>query len=281
MSSINLLPKKIRYEESEERQKRILFTFSVLLLIISVSSYLGVHIDKTIASDKSKKLSLEMKMVSADIEKEIENNELFLTKNQIKDIAEILGSHSYFSRAFGVIQNITVDGVYLKESNLSLNKDGNLTMGIGGAADSYLTIINQIAVFKNSYWIDNVEINDISLEDESGVSFSGSLEFKGDVVLFHEDYWNFGLSLLSSKIDRYLEINEYSAELEKIADSGEKFVKVKFGGVMYDTEKPVLLENDLKQMSVFVKNVSISYDLNEKNDDNTVNFNGEMELIMP
>lgn len=281
MSSINLLPKKIKYEESEERQKRIFFTFSVLLLIISVSSYLGAHIDKTIASDKSEKLSLEMKMVSVDIEKEVENNELFLTKNQIKDIAEILDSHSYFSRAFGVIQNITVDGIYLKESNLSLDKDGNLTMEIGGAADSYLTIINQIAVFKNSYWIDNVEINDISLEGESGVSFSGSLEFKGDVVLFHEDYWNFGLSLLSSKIDRYLEINEYSAELEKIADSGEKFVKVKFGGVVYDTEKPVLLENDLKQMSVFVKNVSISYDLNEKNDDNTVNFSGEMELIMP
>ena len=281
MPSINLLPKKIRYKESEERRKEILFAFSVLLLIISGISYLGAYVEKTIASDKSEKLSLEMKMVSADIEKEIKNNELFLTKNQIKDIAEILNNHSYFSKAFGVIQNITVEGVYLKESNLSLDKDGNLTMEISGIANSYLTIINQIAVLKNSYWIDNVEINDISLEDESGVSFSGSLGFKEGAVLFHEDYWNFGLSLLSSKIDRYLKINEYSAELEKIADSGEKFVKVKFSGVVYDTEKLDLLENDLKQMSVFVKSASISYDLSKKNDDNTVNFSGEMELTMP
>ncbi len=281
MPSINLLPKKIRYKENEERQKRIFFVFSALLLIISISSYLGAHIDKAIATDKSEKLSLEMKKVGVDIEKEIENNELFLTKNQIKDIAEMLDDHSYFSKAFGVIQNIIIDGVYLKESGLSLDKEENLTMEISGVADNYLAIISQIAVFKNSYWIDNVEINDISLEDENGVSFSGSLKFKRDVILFHENHWNFGLSFLSSKIDRYLKINEYSAELKKITDSDKKSLKVKFNGVAYDTEKLAVLENDLKQMNIFVKSVSIHYNLNEKNDDNTINFSGEMELNMP
>lgn len=281
MSSINLLPKKIRYKEDEERRKKIIFAFSVLLLVISAVSYLGVYANKIIASNRSKELSVEMEKVSMDIEKEIKNNELFLTKNQIKDIAEMLGNHSYFSKAFNIIQNIIVDDVCLEESSLLLNEDEVLVMEISGVANNYSTVINQIAIFKNSYWIDEVEINDVSLEEEGGAVFSGNLKFRKEAILFHEDYWHFGLSLLSLKADRYLKINEYSAELKKAVDSDEEFIEVKFGGIVYDAEKIVSLESDLKEMSSFVKSVSVLYDLNKKNDDNTIDFSGKMELNMP
>jgi len=279
MSSINLLPKKIRFKESEEKQKRIFFAFSALLLIISVISYLGVYIEKTIASEKSEGLSLEMKKVSADIEKEIENNELLLTKNEIKDIAKILNDHDYFSKAFSVIQDTTTDNICLEESILSLDKNEDLIMDINGTANNYSAVVNQIAIFKNSYWIDSVEINNISREENTNnIIFSGNLKFKKEVVLFHEDYWDSGLLLLSSKIDRYLSIDKYSAELKEMSDSNESFVQVRFSGIAYDAKKLISLENNLKQMSAFVKNVSVVYDLNKKNDDNTINFSGEMKL---
>ncbi|MEA1937168.1 MAG: PilN domain-containing protein [Patescibacteria group bacterium] len=280
MSSINLLPEKIKNKKNKERQKSFFFAFSALLLVISVLSYLGAYINKTTAFNKSEELGLEMKKVSVSIEKEIENNELFLTKSQIKDIAEILDSHSYFSKAFGVVQSIIVDGVYLEDSSLSFDEE-NLIMEISGVADNYPAVVNQIAIFKNSYWIDKVEINEISLGEKGDVSFSGSLKIKNDAVLFYEDYWNFGLALLSSKVDRYLKINEYSAQFKKAVGDEEKLVEVEFSGIAYDTEKLISFEDDLKQIDIFVKDVSISYDLNKKNDDNAIDFKGKMELNMP
>jgi len=88
------------------------------------------------------------------------------------------------------------------------------------------------------------------------------------------------LALLSSKTDRYLKINEYSAALKKSDDNSKNFVEVKFGGIAYDEKKLTLLEDDLRQMNIFVKDVLISYDLRKKNSDGTVDFNGEMKLNM-
>lgn len=279
MSSINLLPKKMRFKENKEKQRRIFFAFSVLLLIISVISYLGVYIEKTIASDKSEKLNLEMKKVSTDIEKEMENNKLLLTKNGIKDITKILNDHNYFSKAFSVIQNIVTDDICLEESNLSFNKDENLVMEVSGTADNYSAVVNQIAIFKNSYWIDNVEIESISYEEKDGdIVFSGNLKFKREVISFHENYWDSGLLLLSLKVDRYLSIDSYSAELKEMPDSNENFVQVSFSGIAYDAKKLIPLENDLKQMDAFIKSASVTYDLNKKNDNNTIDFSGEMKL---
>lgn len=273
------MPENLRLKKNKGKQRKTVFLFSAFLLFISIISYAEAQISKMTVSDKSKTLDSEMEEINAEIEKKINDNEVFLMKDEIKNIKDLLDGHHYFSKAFNVIQKIIIEDVYLEDSRLLLDEDGNLIMEINGVANNYLSVTNQIAVFKNSYWIDRVEVNDISAEGEN-VSFSGKLEFKKEVVLFHKYYWDFGLTLLSTKTNRYLKINEYSATLKEV-DGSEDFVEIEFSGVAYDKEKLILLEDDLKQMDVFVKDASVLYDLRKKSDSGVIDFSGKIELNMP
>jgi Tfp pilus assembly protein PilN len=276
MPSINLLPKSFRLKGDENRQKRAIYVLSILLVSISAIFFAGVYIDKTIASKKSDLLDSEAKNINDNIEKEVNNNELFLIKDKIKDISDLLNNHHYFSRAFEVIQNVVADDVYLTESSLSLGADKNLVLKIGGVAENYLAVVNQIAIFKNSYWIESVNIGSISGDKDSEVSFDGELKLKKDLILHHEYYWDFGLALLSSKTNRYIKINEYSSVLKK--SNNEDIVEVKFGGIAYDKQKLISFENDLREMGLFVRDMSISYDSSNKKNSDVIEFEGTMML---
>jgi Tfp pilus assembly protein PilN len=282
MSSINLLPKDFGSKGNKKKQKKITVVLSVFLALILVVLYATVSIDKIIASKESDSLDSEMKKISDDIKKEVNDNELFLMGDKIKNIRGLLDSHNYFSKMFNVIQNVISEDVHLTKSELLFDEKENLTLRIDGVADSYLTAIDQIAIFKNSYWIDKVEIKNITTNNnaDSGeeINFSGNLIFKKDLVLFHEYYWDFGLALLSSKIDRHIEVNEYSAVLVNGKADNKSFVEIEFSGVAYNEEKLIEFKNNLKQENNFIKSISISYGLDEKDNDRVINFKGNMEL---
>lgn len=278
MSSINLLPKSFSLEKNKKRQKNVIIICSVFLVFVSIISCLIVYAHKTIASKESDSLDYIIGGINNNIEKEINGNGLFLAVDKIESIRGLLNDHRYFSKVFNIIQNIISEDVYLTESELLFDENENLILGISGIADNHLAAVNQIAIFKNSYWIDNVEIDNIAAESGHEVTFSGNLKLKKELVLFREYYWDFGLTLLSSKMDRYIKIDEYSARLMNKESNGEGSVKIEFSGIAYDEKKLVLFEDDLKQIKNFVKDVSISYDLDKKGDDKIIKFKGEMEL---
>lgn len=284
MSLINLLPENFTSKKkNKKKQKRVIAACSAFLVLASVISCAAVYADKVIASKKSDFFDAEMKKIEIGIEREINNNELFLTGDEIRNIRSLLNNHNYFSKAFNVIQNTIAEDVYLTESELSFGGGGDLMLKISGMADNHLAIVNQIAIFKNSFWIDSVEIDGIAadsgaIDDGDKISFDGNLKFKKDLVLFREYYWDFGLALLSSKVDRYIKIDKYSAVLMGGESGGKDYVKVEFDGIAYDEEKLILFEDDLKQLAVFVKNISISRDFDKKNGGKAIKFKGEMEL---
>ncbi|MCK5642124.1 MAG: hypothetical protein KAJ19_15070 [Gammaproteobacteria bacterium] len=278
MSSINLLPKSFSLEKNEKRQKNVIIICSIFLVSVSIISYLIVYVHKTVASKESDSLDYIIGGINNNIEKEINGNGLFLTVDKIESIRELLNDHKYFSKVFNIIQNIISEDVYLTESELLFDENEDLILRISGIADNHLAAVNQIAIFKNSYWIDNVDINNIAAESGNEVTFSGNLKLKKELVLFREYYWDFGLTLLSSKMDRYIKINEYSARLMNKESNGEGSVKIEFSGIAYDEKKLVLFEDDLKQIKNFVKDVSILYDSDKKGDDKIIKFEGEMEL---
>ncbi|MCK5122636.1 MAG: hypothetical protein KAQ87_00590 [Candidatus Pacebacteria bacterium] len=283
MPLINLLPKNFRFEEDQKKQKKVIIICSAFLALISVVSFVIIYADKAIALRESDSLDFRTEELSGKIKEEIGNNEVFLTTDKVTSIRELLDDHNYFSNAFNVMQNIISEDIYLTESGLSFNEDGNLLLEINGVANNYLAAVNQIAIFKNSYWIDDAEIDSIissdgETGDSSEINFSGNLKFKKGVTLFREYYWDFGLALISSKVDRYIEINEYTSFLTDEESKGKNFIKVKFSGIAYDKERLISFKDNLETEKNFVKSISISYDLNEKDSNKIIEFKGEMEL---
>lgn len=276
MSSINLLPKHIKLRNKLSEQRRGIFMVSFFLAAISIISYLGVYIDKSSASNKVNLLNSRLEALDKDIRTEIDNNKSSLMEEKIKDITLLLDEHHYYSKAFKLVQNAIIDNAYLINSDFSVDGE-NLILSVGGNAENYLAAVDQIAVFKNSYWFDDVKFDNIADAGEGEVKFSAEMKLKKDLISYHRDYWDFGLALLSSKTNRYLKINEYSAVLKKVDNQGD-FIEVKFSGAAYDEKKLESLENDLKEMENFVKKASVSYDLNKKESSGAIKFNGEMEL---
>jgi len=283
MSSINLLPKDFEPQKDEKKQKKIVIICSIFLIVISIISLVAVSVGKTAVLKKSDSLDFEMEEISNKIEEEINGSELFLMADGAENVRELLDDHNYFSKVFNVVQNVISEDVYLTKSELTFGEDGSLILEISGVARDYSTAVNQIAIFKNSYWIEEAEINSIASSDGEASSggetiFNGSLEFKEDVVLFREYYWDFGLALLSSKMDRYIKIDKYSASLVEKELNGENSIKIKFSGIAYDEGKLISFKNNLEEEKIFVENILVSYDLNEKNDNKIIEFEGEMDI---
>lgn len=276
MPSINLLPKHDKLKNKLSEQRRGIFAVSFFLVAVSVIFYLGIYIDKSSASNKINLLNSRLENLDRDIKNEIDNNNPSLMEEKIEDITLLLNEHHYYSKAFKLVQNTIVDNAYLTSSDFSVDGE-NLILSVGGSAENYLAAVDQIAVFKNSYWFDDVEFDNIAAVEDGEVKFSAKMKLKKDLILYHRHYWDFGMELLSSKTNRYLKINEYSAVLKEAA--GQKsFVEVKFSGVAYDEKKLESLENDLREMKVFVKKASVFYDLNKKEVSGAIKFSGEMEL---
>ena len=283
MSSINLLPKNFESEKDEKKQKKIIVVCSIFLVAISIISLAAVYVDKTAASKKSDSLNFEIEEVNSSIEEEIDSNELFLITDRVENIRELLDDHNYFSKVFNTLQNAISEDVYLTESELTFDEDGGLILEISGVANNYSTAVSQVAIFKNSYWIEEAEISSITsggseANSSDEINFNGSLKFKKEIVFYREYYWDFGLALLSSKVNRYIQIDKYSASLMDEKSDGENSIKVKFSGIAYDEGKLISFKINLEEEKVFVKNVSVSYDLNERNDNRIIEFEGEMEI---
>ena len=283
MSSINLLPKNFELQKDEKKQKKFVIICSIFLIVVSIISLAAVYIDKTAVSKKSDSLDSEMEEINSNIEEEINSNELFLITDRVENIRELLDSHNYFSKVFNVVQNVISEEIYLTESELTFGEDGGLILEISGVANDYSAAVNQIAIFKNSYWIEEAEISSIASNDSKAsssgeINFNGSLKFKEDVVSYREYYWDFGLALLSSKVDRYIKIDKYSASLTEKESNGESSIKIKFSGIAYDEGKLISFKNNLKEEKIFVENILVSYDLNEKNDNKIIEFEGEMDI---
>ncbi|MEA2098061.1 MAG: hypothetical protein U9P70_03235, partial [Patescibacteria group bacterium] len=221
-------------------------------------------------------VDLRLEKLDEDIEMGISRNRFQVEESKIKDVASLLDNHSYYSELLEMLQDVISDNVYLTSCDFSFGDKGNLSLVFTGSAKNYVAAIEQIAIFKDSYWIDNVNIDALADSGTGEITFNGSLGLKRDLILYHEYYWNFGIELLSLKIDRDLKIEEYSAVL-KGYDS-EDILEIKFSGISYDEKKMILFENDLKEIGDFIKDVSVSYDLSEEEHPSVIRFNGKMKL---
>lgn len=281
MSSINLLPKDFDTQGNGKREKASIVALSFFLMLVSIISYSAIYFSKTDNSNTSKLLDIEIQKTKDQMEKEYNKNKLFSMENSAEDAEALLKEHYYFSKALKALQMAITDDVYLTKSDLSFDEESNLIFSIEGVAKNYSAAISQIAVFKDSYWIYDAKIGNIRNTENGETVFDGELTANKDLVLYHENYWEFGLALLSSKIDRDLKIDKYDAVLKETKDAGS-VVDVEFNGVAYDEKKLSLLENDLKQMGLFVKEASISYDAgnsgDKKESQNAIKFKGKMKL---
>ena len=286
MPLLNLLPENFKTRGSEKRRESaVLSLVSIFILLVSVFICLGIYFKKQSALKDLTASKLEVKKTEEKIENEINKSDVLLVESRARNIKGILSEHSYMSQAVKMVQDKLIEGVYLDGFELSLDnkkrgeEDDSLPLKIDIIAKSYGIIIEQIAVWRNSFWIEDVSVGKISVDPEGKINLSVNLEVKRDIVFYHEPEWNYGLAFLISKANRHLKINDYSAVVKETGRKNEKKIKINFGGIAYNKEALVSLENNFKNDSS-AENVLISYDLSKKDDFERINFKGSAEITL-
>ncbi|MCK4892279.1 MAG: hypothetical protein KAS78_06445, partial [Candidatus Pacebacteria bacterium] len=122
-------------------------------------------------------------------------------------------------------------------------------------------------------------IYNFSSSGDEGTQFEGDVIFNKDIIAHSEDYWDLGLSLLSSRTDRFLKIENYSANLVESADE-EYIIEIEFSGIAYDKDKLVLLEDNLKEVEHFTVDASVSYNIDKEQESDFIEFKGSMRISL-
>ena len=279
MSSINLLPKNIVIKEDSAKRKRDIFLISFFMLSVSIIAYAVIYINDANAVKELSYVDSRLEELDKDIKKELDKNKFPIDENKIKDAVILLDDHNYYSKALEIIQDLINNDVYLVSGGFSSSGEEDLTFSFSGFAKNYMAAMEQVAVLKNSFWINEVSIYNFSSSGDEGTQFEGDVIFNKDIIAHSEDYWDLGLSLLSSRTDRFLKIENYSANLVESTDE-EYIIEIEFSGIAYDKDKLVLLEDNLKEVEHFIVDASVSYDLDKEQESDFIEFKGSMRISL-
>lgn len=277
MSSINLLPKNIIIKEDSAKRKRDIFLISFFMLSVSVIAYAVIDTSRVSAVKELSYADLRLEELDKNINKELYKNKFPIEESKIKDAVILLDDHNYYSKALEIIQDLINNDVYLVSGGFSSSGEEDLTFSFSGFAKNYIAAMEQVAVLKNSFWINEVSIYNFSSSGDEGAQFEGEVIFNKDIIAYSENYWDLGLALLSSRMDRFMKMENYSANLIE-AEGEEYIIEIEFNGIAYDEERLSLLEDDLKGIEHFVIDASVSYDLNKKQESGFIEFKGNMKL---
>ena len=167
---VEIIPKPI--EKIPPWQKK-LFYFSIFLFIaLLISYFILVSLEKksgNILSSLEETLLKERTPEMSSLEKEILNEQ-----KKIEDVSPFLEKHLFPSKVFEFFERNTLPRVFFSEINLnSLNS----IAGLSGQTDSFLTLVQQLAIFEKEPLIEKVNINQVSITKGGKIEFSLNFSF--------------------------------------------------------------------------------------------------------
>ncbi|MFZ2970399.1 MAG: hypothetical protein WA063_04590 [Minisyncoccia bacterium] len=212
------------------------------------------------------------------IKKKIDEQRFPAEEEKMNNTVALLKDRGYYSKALENLVKIINKNVYLNTGVFSVDSDNSVTFKFSAKSKDYKSAMEQISIFKQDYWIDDVQVNSFSGKDGEEIEFEGMIKFKKDVILYHDNYWRFGLALLNMNEDKSVKISNYSAETENVNDS--KITDAKFNGFAYDKEKIKQFEDFLGKSSPFVKEIKINFDEKQNGNSGRIEFNGTMKVVL-
>jgi Tfp pilus assembly protein PilN len=281
MPSINLLPENFTIEAYKRREKAAIYILAVFFVLSSSLAYGLVELEKRDVEKNIKTVDGEIESVKGQIKTEIEKSDLLSSEYNKKDIEKVLGEHRYLSKELTFLKGLILQGVYLTDLSCEPEKS---TMTMKLQARDYDTLIKQLLLFEDSFWLEQVKFSGVEKSKEDGsVTVEIELTVRKDLISFQEHYWDFGLGILSTRTNRYVEISNYAIALQK-GENGEEDsegqaqkVTVSFEGKAYDKEHLDEFEKSLKSADGVEKSTLNRFSLADDKP-GVINFRGNVTL---
>ena len=100
-------------------------------------------------------------------------------KVSIDEFSQYLNNHILITKFFDLLEKDSHPHLHFTQMNLSVSSE---SVSLSGVADSFLTLGQQLTIFKNDPMIKSVSLSSVSLSDEGTIMFS--LKISLDANLF-------------------------------------------------------------------------------------------------
>ncbi len=154
----------------------IILFFSFIGILFLVSSYFYLNKELAVIENEIevKKESLKPTTEEKEIEKKVQ-----LISERIRLFQNLISKHRDTSKIFSIIENDCLPNVQF--TNFNFNAD-NLTINLSGKTDNFISLQQQVDVFKEDQLVDKAVLSDMSVDqDNSGITFSISLSINQKV----------------------------------------------------------------------------------------------------
>ena len=191
MSSINLLPKKVKFEAEliKSKKSNIAFAISFLMILLVILFFAALYVSNRYVSEEIKVLNSQVKAADEEINKEISDNKFLIAEVKAKKNNLLLAKHTYFTKALDLIRNSLTADVYLDSllvTSVIVAEERFVVFELEGTAKNYQSIASQAHIFKNLPGVKSVNIENVSVNDGGYEEFKAVLEFKEE-ILFYEN----------------------------------------------------------------------------------------------
>jgi hypothetical protein len=172
---VEIIPKPNRRIPSWER---LLMFFTLGLFLVSIGSFFLLNY----FTDQSKKQLQESEEALNKIktEKEIAlETEVFDYQAKIKDFSLILAEHFYSSNFFGFFEKLCHPQVWFSQIDFKAN-DG--TLSLDGETTDFLTLEQQLIIFRKEPLMKDVSLSDLSVSKEGLINFSLNITLDKSII---------------------------------------------------------------------------------------------------
>ena len=174
MPDISLLQSDLEMESEESRIPSFFLTVSLILLILSVGSYIGLYfyvstlketLDQTVVSIKN----LNLQDTSTTVGK------LNQIDGQLAVLKQLRNDHYDVASFLGVLSDSVHPRVYYKDAHFDMK---DKTISVEGIAANPASLSKQVSIYYEDDKISEYKISDVSLDGSNNISFKASLKVK-------------------------------------------------------------------------------------------------------
>ncbi|MEA3292893.1 MAG: hypothetical protein U9P88_00195 [Patescibacteria group bacterium] len=172
---VEIIPKVPKKNKSLQN---ILFIISLALLITATLAYFGLGNFQKKESQISKDLKNSLLEKTINQERNAKKQEVSIFQNKINSFGLLLDKHQGSSNFFKVFEENIHPKVWFSEIDLNAEK---FEVFLSGDAESFQSISQQLALFREFTDIQNVDLLDVSINEKGLIDFSLSFSISPKV----------------------------------------------------------------------------------------------------
>lgn len=162
----------------------LLFTLSLLVLIISGVLGGGVFVYHKTAADKTKNLLAQIEVIKQRLETETLQTFAFLDK-RIKNAETLVRQHTIMYPVYRAIEQTALPAVRYTKMDTTVNAETNtITVNVSGEADSYRSIALQSQSLGNDGKFKNILFSNFVVSPQGQVTFDVSFSVNKSDLLY-------------------------------------------------------------------------------------------------